>query len=161
MPADDEALTGPVDRLTPEQMKHFIAHPLNQLPQDWRLPVYDFWLFFSHLFPTELVICTRLRYWMDSDQLTLEELTEIMKRMRSPAVAAEYQFASQVLAGLGEQLQLLRAESRKKKQEAKEKAEKKKERERYEADRAKNGVLNFAEYIAKVAQEQTPCTPSS
>lgn len=97
---------------TKEQIAEFVENPLKQLPIDWRPAVWDFWSFYSHLLPTQLALCTRIRYWMQADGLDFETLTRAFDRMRQPGRCREHQFASQVLASLADDIETVREERR-------------------------------------------------
>lgn len=101
------ATTGTVRKaptLTREQVLAFVEDPLKQLPDDWRLPVWDFWAYFQDMLPSQLSLCTRLRRWRDTESLTLPELVRVMDDLRSFERSAEFQFGTQVLAALAEQI---------------------------------------------------------
>jgi hypothetical protein len=93
-----------VPALTREQVLEFIDNPLKQLPDEWRIPVWDFWAFFENLLPTQIALCTRIRWWRDREGLTLSELREAMDELRGPDLAATFHFAGQVLATLGDRI---------------------------------------------------------
>lgn len=103
------AVATTIPGLTPEQMVEFIKDPFLQLPKGWKPLVFDYWAFFHHLLEQhKLALCTRIRWFIDEDNLTLDELRQATKMQRVPKMSKDYQFASQVLAGLSECIELVR-----------------------------------------------------
>jgi hypothetical protein len=103
------AIAAPAAALTPEQMVDFIKDPFLQLPKGWKPLVFDYWAFFHHLLEQhKLALCTRIRWFIDEDSLTFDELHQAMRMQRTPKMSKDYQFASQVMAGLSECIEAVR-----------------------------------------------------
>ena len=85
-----------------DMIARFVKNPYLQITPEWVPMVWDFWAFFSHLLKAEgeLALCTRIRWLRDNDGLTFDELQEAMRDCRKPKASAEFQFPSQVLAGM-------------------------------------------------------------
>lgn len=90
--------------LTPAQIAEFVDKPLRQLPAEWRVHVWDFWAFWSHLFPNQLPIATRLRHWID-DGLTLDDARKIFDKLTRASRASEIEFPGTLLSALAAEVE--------------------------------------------------------
>lgn len=113
----DEADATEPGELSDEQIEEFIKKPLRQLPKHWRLVVWDFWAFFSLIMPNQLPLCVQIRHWMDRDRLTLEELKRAFDKLRRVSACGEFQFGSQVLSALAREIDGVRVETKRRKQD--------------------------------------------
>jgi hypothetical protein len=84
-------------KLTKQLVEDYVAKPLRMLPQEWRVPTWKFWTFWSHILPDQLAVSARLRHWKD-DGLTLDDLDIVFDRLTSPEATARFQFPGQLLA---------------------------------------------------------------
>lgn len=85
--------------ITADQLAEFAKSPLRQLPPEWRVPVWDFWSFWSHLLPTQLPLATRLRQWRDAG-VTLDEVIAAFRRINTAENAEKCRFPGDLLADL-------------------------------------------------------------
>lgn len=127
----------PAVKLTREQVLEFIDNPLKQLPEEWRIPVWDFWAYFEHLLPTQIALCTRIRRWRDRESLEFDELQAAMDDLRSIDSATSCRFAAEVLDGLKARIDANRKAAR-----DRERAE----RDRRQLDSQPTGVLSNLAY---------------
>jgi hypothetical protein len=123
---------------TPEQLAAFVDDPLTQLPEEWRPAVWDFWTFYSDVLNRQLGLCSRLRRWIAADGLELAEVLVAFDTLMSPARSAEFNFPSQVLGALGDEIEANR--------------KRKRDRERREAARKEWDTSKPADVVASMAE---------
>ena len=75
-------------------------NPLKQLPEDWRGSVSFFYAAYSDLLKSPLGLVTRLRYFIETDGLTLEEMKIVLKWAIQPEQQARFEYVGQLLAGI-------------------------------------------------------------
>lgn len=100
-----------------DEIKELVRKPFKQLPVEWVPVVFDFWCFWADVFKRhndsgQLGLCSRVRWWMLNDGLTLAELSQAMDAVRRAERASRFEFPSQVLAALADQIDAVRKAAR-------------------------------------------------
>lgn len=65
-----------------------------------RLAVTRLWMTNTHLIPSALALCSRIRVYLDERTLTAEDVVRIATRLTRPEVAQRHKFAGDLLADL-------------------------------------------------------------
>ena len=113
------------------------ANPFWQLPDEFRLPTWEFWAFWSQqLKDGQLALAVRIRQWL-GEGLVLAELKDAFAEINSPRVAAELDNGGVMLAALSARVGKLIADRRAREKEARFKAD---------AEAAKRGTAPRAEF---------------
>jgi len=89
-------------------IKAILDNPYCQLPPEWVPLVFDFWSFWSDVLKNELGLCSRIRYWMSDEGLTLDVLKRAITAEKRTEAAAGIHFPSEILAGLARRIQTLK-----------------------------------------------------
>jgi len=98
--------------LTFEQAQQFIKEPLLQLPPGARLMTWDFWSYFSDVLTSQLGLASRIRFWINHDDLTLDELQAAFNLLRRSRCDYVTKFPSDILDSLEKAIVDFRSQER-------------------------------------------------
>lgn len=133
--------------ITPEQIKEWSSNPLLQLPHAFRAIAWEWWSAWQHVLPTQLALCTRLRWWIEKG-LTAEDLKTAFERLNEPERMAEMRFAGDLLAALAQAVADIRHTRRIEEQMRKDRTEKEEAEKNPMSAEARQRLKDFRNGIA-------------
>jgi hypothetical protein len=83
-----------------ELAKSANTNPLLLVPKDCRAEITRLWMCNSHLLPSALALCSRVRSYLDECEVDAEDIRAIAVKLAQPEFAERHRFAGDLLADL-------------------------------------------------------------